>query len=940
METAGPLASSYYCRTTSCVENPQATAMDALKAGNLRLLSDLLSEEGGRVEVDQQYPGQTFKTLLQVAVEAANTEAIKILLAGGARTDHYNSALQLTALHVAATVGDPAVLALLLPSCSAAGLDLKDRAGRSALHLAVSRGSLECCRALCQRGASVNLTDNKGGRTPLYLAASNAHYDLVRLLLSYGAALDGDTESLIRTKFSPAQVIKLDLENVKSFDSSLVSETLYNMVDTAELDGEEVEKFRFVVSRAQKSDLAQDNGRLTLVQACADRGLAGYLSVLLSAGADPNTFTLTRPVPPLLLAVTSARAAVVEAMLEHNRANINNNNVVSLDLNVTDQQFQQTVLHRILRKPKLNLQIAEKPGDYEACLELVLNSNLVNLNRLINKQDSLGNTALHYATQFWDQDTVTRLLLLGANIGLRNNLGEAPISNILPATMETFLNDHCIKSEGNPTNEDFKVSLHYDFLAPPREGEGDVVFGFDGTGREKTPETDVLWYMARSKDHRHLLKHPVITSFLALKWSRISVHYNSNMVFFALLVLMLTGYIFTNYAGFSVGVTPPVCPGNDTEVSSFPVQPWGNSVSVWWTVFVLLSLLLLREAVQFSVDPAQYLSSTENILEIVLIVLTFVLLLTGHPGCYLRFKREISAASLLISWILLVTMIGRHPQMSACNIYSTMFYRVLKTFISILAWFSLFIIAFALSFYILLHQDGVGLYNEEYPFFDSVGLTLVKTFSMFIGELEFSNIPFHSPFSYVFFLLFLFLIVVVLMNLLNGLAVSDTGLIREEAEIHAHVCRVEVIAQVEATLLGDPAHLLRGRGWLARLIPTCGLRRKISSVLQCRNIFRTLTASKGILLFYSHLPHKMLVVQPNKQSLICSPCFNSGDVGREIVKSAKDLVLKLKQDQEGSCGHIEQQIRTIQVKQENMEAKIDDIISKLENLCKQIGKKI
>ena len=83
----------------------------------------------------------------------------------------------------------------------------------------------------------------------------------------------------------------------------------------------------------------------------------------------------------------------------------------------------------------------------------------------------------------------------------------------------------------------------------------------------------------------------------------------------------------------------------------------------------------------------------------------------------------------------------------------------------------------------------------------------------------------------------------------------------------------------------------------------------------------------------------MLVVQPNKQSLICSPCFNSGDVGREIVKSAKDLVLKLKQGQENT-GQFEEKIRSIQVKQESMEVKIDDIISKLESLCKQIGNKI
>ena len=62
---------------------------------------------------------------------------------------------------------------------------------------------------------------------------------------------------------------------------------------------------------------------------------------------------------------------------------------------------------------------------------------------------------------------------------------------------------------------------------------------------------------------------------------------------------------------------------------------------------------------------------------------------------------------------------------------------------------------------------------------------------MFTGELEFGNLPLNSPFSYVFFLLFLFLIVVVLMNLLNGLAVSDTGIIRDKAEIFSY--RYEVL---------------------------------------------------------------------------------------------------------------------------------------------------
>ena len=46
--------------------------------------------------------------------------------------------------------------------------------------------------------------------------------------------------------------------------------------------------------------------------------------------------------------------------------------------------------------------------------------------------------------------------------------------------------------------------------------------------------------------------------------------------------------------------------------------------------------------------------------------------------------------------------------------------------------------------------------------------------------------------------------VVVLMNLLNGLAVSDTGMIREKAEVVSAVSRVETISYIESLLLGDP----------------------------------------------------------------------------------------------------------------------------------------
>ena len=319
----------------------------------------------------------------------------------------------------------------------------------------------------------------------------------------------------------------------------------------------------------------------------------------------------------------------------------------------------------MVRKPLLGLGETSECRDYPACLDILLARG--NMAALVNcqvslgsawhldtwlPQDILGNTALHYATQFWSQDTVSRLLVLGANIGLRNNEGAAPIGGILPATMEQFLDAECLQSEGNPTNEDFKITFNYSFLAPPRGREvEEVVVGKEGSRREESPETDVLWYMARSRDHRHLLKHPVITSFLALKWSRISTHYNVNIFCFTMFVAFLTAYIFSNYAGYSLGISPPTCAAQLNSTSSVEAsQPYGNVHFLWFVLLGLLVILAVREILQFSIAPSKHISDVENLLEIVLILLVGLLLFYGEPGCSPEFKRKISAVIILISW--------------------------------------------------------------------------------------------------------------------------------------------------------------------------------------------------------------------------------------------------------------------------------------------------
>ena len=42
---------------------------------------------------------------------------------------------------------------------------------------------------------------------------------------------------------------------------------------------------------------------------------------------------------------------------------------------------------------------------------------------------------------------------------LQNVYDEAPVEDILPETMEAFLDEFCLTSQGDLTNKDFKVSL-------------------------------------------------------------------------------------------------------------------------------------------------------------------------------------------------------------------------------------------------------------------------------------------------------------------------------------------------------------------------------------------------------------------------------------------------------------------------------------------------
>ena len=134
------------------------------------------------------------------------------------------------------------------------------------------------------------------------------------------------------------------------------------------------------------------------------------------------------------------------------------------------------------------------------------------------------------------------------------------------------------------------------------------------------------------------------------------------------------------------------------------------------------------------------------------------------------------------------------------GIYVIMFFDILKTFLRFAIVFVIFIVAFGLGFHMLLMSQ---------PPFETVGKSLIKTSVMLTGEFEYENIvanPKFESLTYVFFLVFLVIMSIIVVNLLIGLAVDDIKAVQDKAILKRLAMQVELVLDTERLL---PNFILR-----------------------------------------------------------------------------------------------------------------------------------
>merc|ERR1712150_1988 len=180
-------------------------------------------------------------------------------------------------------------------------------------------------------------------------------------------------------------------------------------------------------------------------------------------------------------------------------------------------------------------------------------------------------------------------------------------------------------------------------------------------------------------------------------------------------------------------------------------------------------------------------------------------------------------------------------------------------------------VAFGLGFHLLL---------MDHEPFSTVSYALLKTSVMMTGEFEYEGIiqnPVFPELTYVFFLVFLIIMTIIVVNLLIGLAVDDIQAVQDNAILKRLAMQVELVLDVE------------------RLLPTIMLRR--------------LTQQKEI------ISHK-----PKKWWDILWYLFNDVLYSKNIIDIAKT-----KESEKGTTSHILEVIETLNENVKNLKAEMREL---------------
>lgn len=307
--------------------------------------------------------------------------------------------------------------------------------------------------------------------------------------------------------------------------------------------------------------------------------------------------------------------------------------------------------------------------DFDKCYEILLKRNGTDINYV----DKARHSVMYYVRN--QSDKVTECLKLGAYIGMPNIDLRPDVSFITPKTLQKHF-DNCIQIISRDDNIVGKRMeyIEFDFknLIPSE------------SCKEIAPnEMNSIEFMSNSDDHRYLLAHPLIWSFISLKWDQLALVYYMDFYLYLLFALLNMGCILTSF-----------------EKSS-------NYIKVPFIILtaILTIYVILRCIFHLTFCSSKHRRSWANYMQCLhsALIITFVVLVL--VGVFSEINRTVAAISVLLIALKLFILAG------------SIFWTFSKFYIMFLnvAWSSLkslqlciiFIPSFLMSYYLLIRDPPV-----------------------------------------------------------------------------------------------------------------------------------------------------------------------------------------------------------------------------------------
>ncbi|XP_044248969.2 transient receptor potential cation channel protein painless-like [Drosophila takahashii] len=597
---------------------------------------------------------------------------------------------------------------------------------------------LSCMRLLLEYGASPNMTDH-GGITPLHHVLMSKVEDqkpfvqlfLANPKLNIDCYRYGEVRRLLQLKFPE---LPLPVERQGKIDRNRLEKTL--------MDGDEdlFEKQFAKFLHSQKGGAVQEDFFGLLSQSIRS-GRQRAFEIILDSNVVINFCHGGSTVFNLLeLAILLGNWQALERLLK-------------------EPNLRLTPLSRLVNMAIFHLENSTLDADkHQRCFEVLLDCDRVD----INEADPGHWLPLSYAAKLGSTLAMRKLLERGAYIGSKCDSKALPIKYIPHKVLKEHFDSCITASRDDPGAQGYAITFDYRNL-------------IDFAEISKHDEMRPIAFMARSKEMRYFLQHPLISSLLLLKWNRLSIIFYLNLLLYSFFAVSL--------------ITHTILKVHDAEPSIFILFSWMG-----------IGYLILREAIQCMIDPIKYLRSMTNNMVWALIILSIFSCLESAEK---ETERVLAAFTILLASVEFCRLVGSVPVLSIST-HMLMLREVSTSFVKSFSLYSIFVLTFSLCFYILFGQPASDSAKEEYPNFDFTTpfVALAKTIVMMTGELNSGELKFTTVYTYLIFVLFVLFMTIVLINLLNGLALSDTQEIKKQAELNGDICRTNLLCRYERVLTG------------------------------------------------------------------------------------------------------------------------------------------